>query len=131
MGAKLTYNEILNVLIINAPGGMGSQPEIVVDRIFIEYFEQYSGSRSSVSRLLHGDARQHRNLREVYKGADGKAQLIKSAFKLLSFYPGVSARMKVYAAVKGEKSESELSVEEVAKVVGTALHEAISEIAAT
>lgn len=127
MNAKLTYNGILNALIINAPGGMGSQREIVMDWILIEYYKKYSGSPSSVSRLLNGDARQHQNLREVYKGPDGKEALIESTSDLLSLYPGVSARLNVYAAVTGEESETQLSVEEIAKVVGNALYEAITQ----
>lgn len=126
MNAKLTYNEILNALIINAPSGMGSQCEIVMDWILIEYYKKYSGSPSSVSRLLSGDARQQQNLREVYKGPDGKEALIESTSNLLSLYPGVSARMRVYDAVTGEESEAILSVEKVAKVVGNALYEAIT-----
>jgi hypothetical protein len=113
-------------LIFNAPGGMGSQCEIVMDWLLIEYYKKYSGSPSSVSRLLRGDARQHQNLREVYKGPDGQEALIESTSNLLSLYPGVSARMRVYDAVTSEKTEAILSVEEVAKVVGIALYEAIT-----
>lgn len=126
MNAKLTYNEILKALIMNAPGGMGSQCEILMDWLFIEYYNKYSGSPSSVSRLLSGDDRQHQNLREVYKGSDGKEALINNTSKLLSLYPGVSARLNVYVAVTDEEPKEKLSVEVVAKVVGNALYEAIT-----
>jgi hypothetical protein len=63
---------------------------------------------------------------EVYKELDGWEALIDNTNELLSLYPGVSARMNVYAAVTGEESETQLSVEVVAKVVGNALYEAIT-----
>jgi len=127
LNVKLSYIGILNALIINAPAGMGSQCEIVMDWILIEYYKKFSGSPSSVSRLLRGDARQHQNLREVYKGSDGKEALINNTSKLLSLYPGVSARLNVYVAVTGEEPKEKLSVEVAAKVVGNALYEAITQ----